>query len=110
MRLRSWIARAKSDVRVERRSMSLREVMSKVDLADDREGLRAVTMGLSLNSRLVPFVEEDRGDSHCVWTACSMAETRRKRFSPVTGSTPSNLALPPPTKKARMPTDTLCIT
>lgn len=66
MRLRSWIARAKSDVKVERRSMSLRDAMSKLDLFEDGKGLIAVTMGLSLNSRFVPFVEEDMGDSHCV--------------------------------------------
>ena len=90
--------------------MSLRDVVSKVDLGENREGLRAVTMGLSLNSRLVPLVEEDRGDSHCVRTASSVVETKRKRFSHVTGSTPSNLAFPPPTKNARMPTETLCIT
>ena len=57
MRLRSWIARAKSDVRVEKRSMSLRDVI---------EGQKAVMVGLSLNSRLVPFMEEETGDSHCV--------------------------------------------
>ena len=66
MRLRSWIARAKSEVRVERRSMSLRDAMLKLDLSEDNEGLRAVTVGLSLNSRVVPFMEEDMGDSHCV--------------------------------------------
>ena len=38
MTLRSWIARAKSDVRVERRSMSLRDVVSKLDLSDEKEG------------------------------------------------------------------------
>ena len=57
MTLRSWIARAKSDVRVERRSMSLRDVVSKLDLFDEKEGQRAVTVGLSLNSSVVPLVE-----------------------------------------------------
>ena len=66
MRLRSWIARAKSDVRVERRSMSLREVASKFGFSDEKDGQRAVMVGLSLNSRFVPFIEEDIGDSHCM--------------------------------------------
>lgn len=66
MTLRSWIARAKSDVRVERRSMSLRDVLSKLDLFDDKEGQRAVTVGLNLNSSVVPLVEDDMGDSQCV--------------------------------------------
>ena len=66
MRLRSWIARAKSDVRVERRSVALRDVMSKLGFSDEKEGQRAVMVGLILNSRFVPFVEEDMGDSHCV--------------------------------------------
>ena len=66
MTLRSWIARAKSDVRVERRSMSLRDVVSKLDLSDEKEGQRAVTVGLSLNSSVVPLVEDDMGDSQCV--------------------------------------------
>ena len=65
MRLRSWIARAKSDVRVERRSMSLRDVTSRFDFSDEKEGQRAVMVGLNLNSRFVPFIEEDIGDSHC---------------------------------------------
>lgn len=65
-RLRSWIARAKSDVKVERRSMSLRDVVSKLGLLEEKEGQRAVMVGLSLNSRLVPFIEEEMGDSHCV--------------------------------------------
>ena len=66
MMLRSWIARAKSDVRVERRSMSLRDVVSKLDLSDEKEGQKAVMVGLSLNSSVVPLVEEDMGDSQCV--------------------------------------------
>ena len=57
MRLRSWIARAKSDVRVERRSVAFRDVMSKLDFSDEKEGQRAVMVGLILNSRFVPFVE-----------------------------------------------------
>lgn len=65
-RLRSWIARAKSDVRVERRSMSLRDGASSLDLSEGKDGQRAVIVGLSLNSSVVPFVEEDMGDSHCV--------------------------------------------
>ena len=63
-RLRSWIARAKSEVRVERRSMSLRDVVSNVDFSEDSGGQRAVMVGLSLNSSVVPFLEEDTGDSH----------------------------------------------
>ena len=63
-RLRSWIARAKSEVRVERRSMSLRDVVSNVDFLGDSDGQRAVMVGLSLNSSVVPFSQEDMGDSH----------------------------------------------
>ena len=66
MRLRSWIARAKSDVRVERRSMLLRDVASNLDLSEEKDGQRAVTVGLSLNSSVVPLVEEHMGDSHCM--------------------------------------------
>lgn len=66
MRLRSWIARAKSDVKVERRSMLLRDVMSKLDLSEEKEGQRAVMVGLILKSRFVPFIGENMGDSHCV--------------------------------------------
>ena len=63
-RLRSWIARAKSEVRVERSSMSLRDAVSNVDFSEDSGGQKAVMVGLNLNSSVVPFLEEDTGDSH----------------------------------------------
>ena len=66
MILRSWIARAKSDVRVERRLTSSRVVVSNVGFSEEKEGQRAVMVGLSLNLSVVPLAEEDMGDSHCL--------------------------------------------
>ena len=66
MRLRSWRARAKSDVRVERRSMACRDGELQSGVCAEKEGQKAVMVGLILNSIFVPRVEEDRGVSHCV--------------------------------------------
>ena len=65
MRLRSWTARAKSFAR---RSMWLRDGVSKLDLSPvvEKEGQRAVNVGLTAKTRLVPLVEEDIGDSQCL--------------------------------------------
>ena len=46
--------------------MSLRDAVSKLDFSEEKEGQRAVMVGLSLNSRLVPLIEEEMGDSHCM--------------------------------------------
>ncbi len=46
--------------------MSLRDAVSMPELSEEKHGQRAVIVGLSLNSRFVPFMGEDEGDSHCV--------------------------------------------
>lgn len=67
-------------------------------------------VGLRRNSRFVPLEAPETCFSNLLRTSSSVFVTLRKRFSPVIGSTPSNRALPPPTKKARTPAFTLCMT
>ena len=46
--------------------MSFKDVKSRFDFSAEKEGQRAVMVGLILNSRFVPLVDEDMGDSHCM--------------------------------------------
>ena len=114
MRNRSRRARATSEARLSRRLISLREVMLVVEdcvvLGWEKEGERAVMVGLSLNSRFVPRVDLACDCSHALYTLSSVTVMDLYFFCPVTGSTPSKLAFPPPTQKARIPALTFCTT
>ena len=67
-------------------------------------------VGERRNSRLVPLTTVVFKVSNVRSTLSSVGITALNRFSPVTGWTPSNLALPPETKKARMPALTFWMT